>query len=110
MFLTLLERDIEEALRCSTRTLDFPDGKSRKIKTYRLIWRWYDHIIAYQFAPNEHEILSHALKGAKQENIPLAEALAQLVEHIVMETERLGGDLTDDDVLLFINKKRSISY
>lgn len=98
MYFALLERDKEEALRCSTRTLLFPDGKSREINTYRLIWRWYDHILAYQFAPTEKEILSLALKGAQEESIPLAEALGQLVEHIVMQSERLGGDLTDDNI------------
>jgi len=105
MFLALLERDKEEALRCSTRTLHFPDGQSRTIKTYRLVWRWYDHILAYQFAPVEMDILTLALKGASEENISVAEALGQLVEHIVMETEQLGGDLTDDDLENLADKK-----
>ena len=46
MLTDLIERDNEERLRVSSRSLEFPDGETRRIETYRLVWRWFDHLIA----------------------------------------------------------------
>ena len=45
MLTDLIERDNEERLRVSSRSLEFPDGETRRIETYRLVWRWFDHLI-----------------------------------------------------------------
>ncbi len=53
----LIEREREENFRTSTRTLTFPDGETRRIEAYRLVWAWFDRAIAFEFGPTEAQSL-----------------------------------------------------
>lgn len=59
----LLEREQEELFRTSVRDIDFPDGKTRRIETYRLVWRWYDRAAEYEFGPDKDWLLNIVLKS-----------------------------------------------
>lgn len=100
----LMERDREEALRVSTRKLDFPDGTKRTVETYRAVWRWYDNLIAYEFAADAPEILKYVLWTMEDRNCEAGEAIGLVVEYLVMMTEKRGGDVTDDNIALHIAK------
>lgn len=98
MLSKLIERDREEALRCSTRCLVLPDGRARQVTTYRLVWRWFDHLTAYAFGPSKEQILVHANRYAAEHDLPIDEALARVVDGPVHAYEQKGCDLTDEDL------------
>lgn len=102
----LIEREKEEMFRTSTRTLDFPDGETRKIEAYRLVWSWFDRVIAYRFGPDEEELLNLTLEYASKGKVSLGEALGWALDGFVrvMETEG-GGDITDDNVCLVASRR-----
>lgn len=102
----LMERDREEALRVSIRKLDFPDGTIRDLEAYRVVWRWYDNLIAYGFAANAGEILKYVLWTMEDRGCDEGEALGLVVEYLVIGTEQHGGDVTDDNVALQIAKSQ----
>lgn len=102
----VLERDREEALRTTTRVLDFPDGTTRKVEAYRVVWRWFDHLCAYEFAADAPEILGYAQKTMAQKNYDEGEALALVVDYLVTGTEERGGDVTDDNPALMLAKSQ----
>ena len=106
MLTDLIERDNEERLRVSSRSLEFPDGETRRIETYRLVWRWFDHLIDYEFAPNEADVLRYTLNCSRDENRTLHEALGRVVEYLVVSYEGSSGiDLTDDPLHLLVARQ-----
>lgn len=106
MFPYLYEREKEEMLRTDKRTLLFPDGERREIETFRLVWRWFDRVIAYEFGPDETELLTLALEYSELGKMDVAEALGWALEGFVhvMETDG-GADITDDNIDLLIAKR-----
>ncbi|MEJ8472866.1 hypothetical protein [Roseibium algae] len=106
----LLERDREEALRISTRSLDFPDGKTRQVEAYRAVWRWYDNLIAYEFAADALEILKYVLWTVEDRDIDAGEAFGLVVEYLVIGTEQRGGDITDDNLELEIANRQKAKW
>lgn len=106
----LLERDQEEALRLARRQLTFPDGFIRQVETYRLVWTWFDHLIAYDFAPEEATLLKLTLACAEEEAIEIPEAMARVVEHVLVETERNVGDVTDDCLPRLVAQRRRAAW
>lgn len=60
----LKEREQEEMFSTSVRMLAFPDGEARRVEAYRLVWRWFDHTVAYEFAPSADELLTLTLRCA----------------------------------------------
>lgn len=101
----LIEREREENFRTSARTLTFPDGETRRIEAYRLVWTWFDRAIAYEFGPSEPDILATTLDCAKEENLPLEAALGRVLDYIVRQDEAAGMDYTDDNPELFLAKR-----
>ena len=96
----LLERDHEESLRTTKRKLDFSDGTTREIDAYRVVWRWYDNLVAYEFAPTAEELADLILRTMDHQGCDEAEALGRVVEYCVAFAEHHGGDVTDDNLLL----------
>lgn len=96
----LLERDREEALRTSTRRLAFPDETVRDIEAYRVVWRWFDHLVSYEFSLDAPEILDRVLRTMQNRQCDEGEALGLVVEYLVFGTEACGGDVTDDTLPL----------
>lgn len=105
MILKLLERDREEALRISSRTLTFPDGIARSVPAWRMVWRWYDALLAYEFCPSEAVLLGDVLKHTHDCKLPVGEALGQVVQTYVLFIEASGGDVTDDDMRTMISAR-----
>ena len=105
MFDYLKERELEEAFRITTRRLHFPDGEHRSVSAYRLIWRWYDRALAYEFGPDKDEILNLTLKCAVEEKLPLDQALGCVLDFVVALGESEGLDYTDDNLPLFVAKE-----
>lgn len=106
----LLDRDREEALRISSRSLVFSDGREHKIKAYRLTWRWYDALIAYEYGPDEREILSDLAKTLEALPRDPGEALAEVVQYQVHAIETQGGDVTDDNPILELAQGRMAAW
>ena len=102
----LLERDHEDSLRTTKRKLDFPDGTTREIDAYRVVWRWYDNLIAYEFAADAPEILDYVLRCMEHQGCDEAEALGLVVEYLVIGTEHRGGDVTDDNLALQLAQRQ----
>lgn len=102
----LIEREQEEMLRTSTRSLTFADGTTHAVETYRLTWCWFDRLIAYDYAPNEAHILKTVLACAAEDDLPLGPALTRVVEFFVMRTEARVADITDDNLPLLVAKRR----
>ncbi len=92
----------------STRTLTFPDGIERPVQTWRVVWRWYDHLLAYEFCPPEDVILKDVLDQSSTEAMTAGETLASVVQAYVDFIETSGGDVTDDDIETVIARKAAI--
>lgn len=105
MFEYLVAREQDEMFRTSVRDLSFPDGKTRKIETYRLVWSWYDRAIAYEFGPSKEWILDLVLKCANEENLSESQALGRVLDHVIKKDESDGLDYTDDNLQLFVAKQ-----
>ena len=101
----LIEREQEEQFRTTTRNLTFPDGETRRIEAYRLVWRWYDRALAYTYGPTEAEILNLTLECSKEENIPLGEALGKVLDYMIATGENQGLDYTDDSIEQLVAKR-----
>lgn len=101
----LNEREQEEWFRTSTRHLCFPDGKTRRVEAYRTTWTWYDRALAYEFGPDEEEILGLTLKCAKEETLNLGEALGRVLNYVIERDEKNGLDYTDDNISLLLAKR-----
>lgn len=93
----LLDRDHEHNFRFSTRKLTDAYGVERSYCNFRLIWRWFDHLVAYEFGPTVPEILHTATQIAQRQTLPLDAGLALAVATHVRTLEHLGGDVTDDN-------------
>lgn len=106
----LVERENEEMFRTSLRELKFPDGETRRIETYRLVWAWYDRVIVYEDVPSEEWVLQMALQWAEEKQVPIDEALGQLINFIVKEAEADGADFTDDNLHLTIARQRMAKF
>ena len=100
----LIEREQEENLRTSVRTLTFPDGETRRVEAYRIIWTWFDRAIAFEFGPSEDEILTTTLDCAEEESLPLGQALGRVLNFYVSSGELGGFDYTDHNLPLVLSK------
>lgn len=101
----LIEREREENFRTSTRTLTFPDGETRRIEAYRLVWAWFDRAIAFEFGPTEAQILATTLKCATEENLPIDQALGCVLNYYVRSGEAAGLDYTDHNVPIMLARQ-----
>lgn len=96
----LIEREREENFRTSTRTLKFPDGVTRRIEAYRIIWAWFDRAVAFEFGPTKDEILKTAFQCSEEENLPLEQAISLILDYMVKRWENSGLDFTDHNLPL----------
>ena len=101
----LVERENEEMFRTSVRDVDFPDGKTRRIETYRLVWTWFDRTCAYEHAPEKDWILNMTLRWADEKCLSIDEALGDLLNFMVKDAEANGMDHTDDNLMLDIGRQ-----
>ncbi len=108
MFNYLFDREKDELFRTATRILDFPDGASRQVTAYRLVWNWYDRSLAYDYGADREELLCHTLKCMETENLDdPGEALGQVLDYLVWHDEVLhSADYTDDDLVKLVAKRR----
>lgn len=102
----LIERENEEMFRTSVRRLTFPDGGTERIEVYRLVWRWYDRLIAYEFGPDENRILTLTRQCSEEEQLTLSTALGRVVNYLVESYEAMGLDTTDDPLQLMVARQR----
>lgn len=98
----LIDREYEEMLRVSSRTLTFPDGETRRIEAYRLVWSWFDRIVASSQVIDEAKLLEMTLSWANEKAVPLETAFGQLIECVVKTGERIDVDDTDDMIPLTV--------
>ena len=106
MFDYLIEREREEMFRTSARSLDFPDGVTRKLETYRLVWRWYDRVLEYEYAPSQEWLLNTVLRCADHEGISVDDALGTVLDYVIRRDEQQHGmDYTDDNLELLVAKQ-----
>lgn len=105
----LFERDSEEGLRLSAREVIGPDGAPRILRCYRIVWRWFDYLVAYEYGPDAAELIKTAAELAAREQATLDEALGHAVaEHLYM-MEKWGADVTDDDVDLIARLRDALN-
>lgn len=102
----LIERENDEMFRTSTRTLSFPDGRERRVEAYRLVWRWFDRSIAYEFGFDEETILRLTEKCEAEENLPVGQALGRVLNYFIGNLEAAGMDFTDDNLALSLGRER----
>lgn len=105
MFDYLLTREQDEMFRTSVRDIDFPDGETRRIETYRLVWRWYDRAADYEFGPSKDWLLKTVLKCADYEDIPVDDAIGKVLDYVIRRDESQGMDYTDDKLELLVAKR-----
>lgn len=110
MFDFLIERENEEMLRTSSRTVTFPDGTTEKIAAYRLVWAWFDRCIAYEFGPSEQQLLHYTQRCMIEEKLDAGAALGRVVNFFAEDLERLGGDITDDNTPLLVAQRRKSAW
>lgn len=91
--------------RTSVRSIDFPDGTTRRIETYRLVWRWYDRAMEYEFSPSQEWLLKTVLRCADHENIPIDDALGKVLDYVIGRDEAHGLDYTDDNIQLLVAQR-----
>lgn len=101
----LIERERDESFRTSARTLVFPDGETRRIEAYRIIWTWFDRAIRFEFGPTETEILETTLNRAAEENLPIGQALGRVLDYFVRQGEAGGLDYTDHNPPLMLARE-----
>lgn len=106
----LIAREQDEMFRTSARTLTFPDGKTRRVEAYRLVWRWFDHCAACEFALDADQLLDATLDCMAEEGLEIGHALARVVDYFVAFAEQRGGDLTDDILMLDIARPRMANW
>ncbi|MGJ8690794.1 MAG: hypothetical protein ACSHXZ_14890 [Gammaproteobacteria bacterium] len=105
MFDYLLTREQDEMFRTSVRDIDFPDGETRRVETYRLVWRWYDRAADYEFGPDKEWLLKTVLRCADHEDIPVDDAIGKVLDYVIQRDESQGMDYTDDKLELLIAKQ-----
>ncbi|MEP1932168.1 MAG: hypothetical protein ABJO52_20880 [Nisaea sp.] len=105
MFDYLVEREKEEMFRTSVRNIEFPDGNTRRIETYRLVWRWYDRALEYEFSPSHEWLLNTVLRCADHEGISVDDALGTVLDYIIRRDEAHGMDYTDDNLELLVAQR-----
>ena len=110
MLTYLIERENEQMLRTSKRTLEFPDGETRTLETYRVVWNWFDRIVANQYAMSQDKILEMTVMWAEGKSVSLDDALAQIIECAVKECDRCDWDLTDDTLALTMARQGVESF
>lgn len=108
--LKLYERDRDEALRTSARTLTFPDGVVREIETYRMVWAWFDRLLAAPANLSGVGILRDAQRHAAEKDMPLADAFACVVEAYVARWEAMGVHLTDPEFDATVEKIAAVKH
>ena len=87
----LIERENEEILRISKRNFEFPDGETRQIEVYRVVWNWYDRIVA-DGAYDEKSTLALTLQWMDEKKVSMNDAFAQSVECILKAHDEAGWD------------------
>lgn len=75
-----------------------------------MVWRWYDHPLAYEFAADAPEILDYTLRTMDAQDCEEGEALARVVEYLVTGTEAHGGDVTDDNLALGVARAQKAKW
>lgn len=105
MLTYLIDRENEEMFRTTIRSLTFPDGETHRIEAYRLVWSWYDRLIAYEYGSTEENILQATLDCSVEEKLELADALGRVVDYMVKIREAGGMDVTDDPLELNLAQK-----
>ena len=105
MYEYLITREQDEMFRNDVRNIDFPDGQTRRIETYRLVWRWYDRALEYEFGPDKDWLLNLVLKCTIEEDLPINDAFGRVLNHVIQKDEADGMDYTDDKLELTIAKQ-----
>ncbi|MEP3247770.1 MAG: hypothetical protein ABJN40_07410 [Sneathiella sp.] len=105
MFDYLIAREQDEMFRMDVRDIPFPDNQTRRIKTYRLIWRWYDRAMEYEFGPDNEWLLGLVLRCAEEESLSIDEAFGKVLEHTIRKDESDGMDYTDDNIELLVAQR-----
>ena len=106
----LIERDKEEGFRTASRMLDFPDGQTHRVTAYRLVWAWYDRMLAYEFGYDAPDILAYTQRCAEQENHDLGTALGVVLNHLCQAIEQEVGDITDDNIALTLAQRAGQNF
>ena len=102
MFDYLIQRENDEMFRTTVRRLTFPDGITRDVEAYRLIWNWFDRSNSYEFGMDEEDILRITLKCAAEEGVELGQAMGMVLNHSISNVEASGADYTDDNIELLV--------
>ena len=106
----LIEQEREEELRTASRTIPFADGETHRIKTYRLVWRWYDRLCECPYTFDEDEIIAMVPRCSEHEGLDLPEALTRVVAVLVGRLDRLGIDITDDHISIDLARQRMTDW
>ncbi len=97
--------------RTSARSIEFPDDVTRKLDTYRLVWRWFDRALEYEFAPPKEWLLNTVLKCADHEGISIDDALGMVLDYVIRRDESQHDmDYTDDNLELLVAKRAMERY
>lgn len=91
---------MKKMFRTTVRSLTFHDGETHRIQAYRLVWSWYDRLIAYEYGSTEENILQATLDCSAEEGLKLPDALGRVVNYMVELRESGGMDVTDDPLQL----------
>ncbi|MEM8615853.1 MAG: hypothetical protein AAGF20_02855 [Pseudomonadota bacterium] len=110
MFEYLMEREQEEWFRTSKRRVTFPDGSTREVEAFRLIWAWFDRSCAYEFGLDAHEILETAERCADVEDVDIGTAIGMVLNHYIRRLEAQGADHIDDAIALSLAHERKSRF
>lgn len=102
----LIEKQREEELRTSSRSIKFADGAVKRIEAYRLVWDWYDRLLACPYTFDEEEIIAMIPRCAEHEGQSLSDALTRVVSVLVGRLDRDGIDVTDNTLQLDLAREQ----
>lgn len=106
----LVDREREEELRTSTRSLTFPDGEAYRIETYRLVWQWYDRLVDCDYSFEDDEIIAMIPRCAGHEGLEYDQAFIRVVAVLVGRMDRDGIDVTSDTLQLDVARKQMAKW
>lgn len=102
----LLEREKDELLKAETRALPMPDGTSRNVSAFNVIWRWYDRGLAYDYGLEERSFLQEVVEINEHSGQTFDEDFAFSIDCIVKYWDEEGIDPTETDADLWIAAAR----
>jgi len=106
----LLDLEREHLLQHETRWVDLPEAGRQRVEAFRLVWRWYDHLVAFDYGLSEDRLLHFWRRCIDEEALDPATALVRLVFELVQGSARDGINIADHNLALEVAQTRMAAW